>query len=98
MGGGTDFQKAVCAYFAVLKVVARVGAVEGLVAERKVGDNIVLDYGLQERPLKPRGVAEMASLDPTIPQAEPNQDIAAKSFDDRHAFPRAAELLPLCPQ
>jgi hypothetical protein len=28
----------------------------------------------------------MASLDPAIPQAEPNQDVASKPLDDRHAF------------
>ena len=64
--------------------MTRIGAIEGFVAEREVGDNIALDRRLKKWPLKPRRVAQMASFDPTIPQAEPNQNVAAKPFDDRH--------------
>src|SRR6266480_3625118 len=39
----------------------------------------------------------MASFDPAIPQAQPNQNVAAKSLDDRQTFPRHAfsRLLPV---
>src|SRR5579872_4151754 len=40
----------------------------------------------------------MASFDQTIPQAEPNQNVATKSLDDRHAFPRITKLIRLFPQ
>src|SRR5258708_19750892 len=80
------------------EIVARIGAVEGFVAEREVGDDIALDYRFQKWPLKPRRVAQVASFDPTIPQAEPNQNVAAKSLDDRHGFPRLTKLARLCPQ
>jgi hypothetical protein len=40
----------------------------------------------------------VASFDPTIPQAEPNQNVAAKPLDDRHTFSRLAKLARLCPQ
>ena len=29
----------------------------------------------------------MTAFDPAIPQAQPDQDVAAKSLDDRHTFP-----------
>src|SRR6185312_2548620 len=70
------------------EIVTRIGAIEGFVAEREVSDNIALDRCLKKWPLKPRRVAQMASFDPTIPQAEPDKDVATKSLDDRHAFPR----------
>jgi len=35
-------------------------------------------------------------VDPTIPQAEPNPVLAAKSLDDRHTFPRLTSW-PLLP-
>src|SRR5438445_2195365 len=44
---------------AASQIVARVGAVERLVAEREVGDDVALDRGLQERPLEPAGIARM---------------------------------------
>src|SRR5450756_1692304 len=60
------------------EVVTRIGAIEGFVAEREVGDDIAFDCRLQQWPLKPRRVAQVASFDPTIPHAEPNQNVAAK--------------------
>src|SRR5581483_11197572 len=62
--------------------------VERLVTEWKVGDDIVLDRRFKQRPLKPRGVAQMAALDPVAAQAKPDQYVATKSFDHRHAFVR----------
>ena len=46
-----------------LEVVARVGAVERLVAEREIGDDVALDRRLEQRPLEPRRVAQVAALD-----------------------------------
>ena len=43
---------------------ARIGAVERLVAERKVGDDVALDRRFQQRPLEPGGIAQMAAFDP----------------------------------
>src|SRR6267154_4577341 len=36
-----------------LKIVARIGAIEGFVAQRKVRNDVALDDRFQERPLKP---------------------------------------------
>ncbi len=36
------------------EVVPRIGAIERLVAEREVGDDVAFDRGLQQRPLEPR--------------------------------------------
>src|SRR5215217_4606328 len=67
-----------------LEIVARIGAVERLVAERKVRDDVVLDHGFQQRPLKPGRVAHVASFDQAIAQTQPDQDVAAESLHDRH--------------
>jgi hypothetical protein len=37
----------------LLKVMSRIGTIERLVAKRKIGDDVVLDYSLQQRPLEP---------------------------------------------
>src|SRR4051812_44091162 len=60
------------AHFFSLEIVARVGTVERFVAKREIRDNVVLDDSLQQRPLKPGGVTQVASLDPAVPQAQPN--------------------------
>src|SRR3981081_2906171 len=80
------------------EILARVGAVERLVAEREIRNDIVFDDSLEQRPLEPRWVAQAASLDPAILQANPNQNVAAKSLDDGHAFAGFAKLLHLSPQ
>ena len=46
-----------------LEVVPGIGAVERFVAEREVGDDVALDRGFQQRPLKPGRVAQMATRD-----------------------------------
>ena len=81
-----------------LEIVARIGAVEGLVAERKVRDDIAFDRRLKQRPLKPGWVAQVAPFDLSIPQAEPNEDVAAKSLDDGHTFTGFPNWVRLCPQ
>src|SRR3954454_23911925 len=88
MAGETDFEKAACAFLPSLEIVARVGTVERFVAEREIRDDVVLDHSLQQRPLKPGGIAQVASLDPTVPQAQPNQHVAAESLDHGHGFAR----------
>src|SRR3954451_17430538 len=78
--------------FFSLEIVARVGTVERFVAKREIRDNVVLDDSLQQRPLKPGGVTQVASLDPAVPQAQPNQNVAAESLDDSHAFARLRQM------
>src|SRR5258708_33578996 len=90
------FKKQLAHLVLSLEILARIGAVERLVAERKVRNDIALDGSFKERPLKPRRVAHVASFDPTIPQPEPNQDVAAKPLDDRHAFPRLPPVPRMC--
>src|SRR5260370_14853381 len=90
------FKKQLAHLVLSLEILARIGAVERLVAERKVLNDIALDGSFKERPLKPQRVAHVASFDPTIPQPQPNQDVAAKSLDDRPAFPRLTKLSRLC--
>ena len=41
----------------------RIGAIEGFVAEREVGDDVALDHRLEERPLEPGRVTQVAALD-----------------------------------
>src|ERR1700730_5518978 len=111
MAGETGFEKAVFAFRAVLEepsfkfseklfseILAGVGTVERFVAERKIRDDVVFDASLKQRPLKPTGVAQAASLDPAIAHAKPGQNIAAKSLDDGHAFPGFSQLIRLRPQ
>jgi hypothetical protein len=52
--------------FAHLEIVARIGTIERFVAKREVGDDVALDCGFQERPLKPRRVPQMAPVDPAV--------------------------------
>src|SRR5258708_8162778 len=74
-----------------LDVLARVRTVERFVAEREIRDDIVFDRRLEQRPLKPRGIAQVAAFDQAVAQAKPDQNVAAKSLDDRHAFPRLSK-------
>src|SRR5882757_7844468 len=81
MGGGsvrapfTRFSKRILCMPLSLEVVARVGAVEGLIAEREVGDDVAFDRGLQYRPLEPGWIAQMAARDLTVcTEAQPNEN------------------------
>ena len=59
-----------------------IGAVEGFVAQGEIGDDVALDGGLQQRPLEPRGIAQVTTSDPAISaEADPSQDVAAEAFD-----------------
>jgi len=40
----------------------------------------------------------MASIDQAIAQAEPDQDVAAKSLDDRDTLPRLPNIARMCCQ
>src|SRR6185295_9577280 len=83
--GSPALRTAACAC-AVLKVVPRIGAVERLVAERAVGDDVALDRGLQQRPLEPGRIAQMAARDPAAVEPQPDQDVAAESLVQPQAF------------
>ena len=50
----------------ISQIVARVGAVEGFVAQREVGDDVAFDRRLQQRPLEPGGIARVAAGDPPV--------------------------------
>ena len=70
-----------------LEIVARIGAVERFVAEREVGDDVAFDRGLEQRPLEPGRVAQMAARDRAVgAEAQPDQHVAAEAFDQRQAF------------
>ena len=71
----------------ILEVAPRIGAIERFVAEREVGDDVALDRRLQQRPLEPRGVAQMAARDGAVVR-EPHmrEDVAAKALDEGKAL------------
>src|SRR4029077_16970603 len=45
------------------KIMPRIRAVERLVAEREVSDDVAVNGGFQQRPLKPRRIAHVAARD-----------------------------------
>src|SRR5713101_4067203 len=97
MAGATGFQKAACASRAVLgelflKIMARIGTVERLVAERKIRDDVVLDGRFKQWPLKPRGVAQMAAHDVVAFQAHPDQHVAPERFGDCETLAAAGRI------
>ena len=64
-----------------------VRAVEGLINERKIGDDIAFDGRFKERPLKPGWVAQMASLDyARRADPHPDENVASETLDERGAF------------
>src|SRR5579883_405061 len=66
---------------ALLEVVAGVGAVERLVAEREVRDDISLDCGFQQRPLEPGRVTRMGADDPTgVIETYPGEHITPEAL------------------
>src|SRR3954447_12185033 len=66
----------------------RIGAVEGFVAKRKVGNDVALDDRFEQRPLEPGRVAQPAMHDAAGSiEAHPAEDIAAESFDKRIPLP-----------
>ena len=67
--------------------MARIGAVERLVAEREVGDDVALDCSLEQRPLEPRWIAQVAPLDARIgANTDPSQNVPAKAFNQSKAL------------
>ena len=67
--------------------MTRIGAVERFVAERKVGDDVAFNRDLQQWPLEPRSIAQVAACDvPVGADAQPDQHIAAKGFDQAKTF------------
>src|SRR5665647_740381 len=80
----------VCALELNLKVVPRVRAVERLVAERKIGDNISFYRGFQQWPLEPRRITQVASSDVTrIIEPNPSQNVATECFYKAKTFAHA---------
>src|SRR5690606_15879055 len=71
------------------EVVPRVRAVERLVAQREVRDDVAVDGGLEQRPLEPRRIAQVAALDAAGRDPDPGEHVAAEAFDEREALARA---------
>ena len=77
------------------QVVARIGAVEGFVAEREIRHDVVLDRRLEQRPLQPRRIARVAAIDAAVRrEPQPNEHVAAKAFDQRRALARGCGTRP----
>ena len=72
-----------------LKVVPGIGAVERLIADRKIRDDVVLRSRLRERPLKPRGVAQVTGATFLRRPGKADENVAAKALDQRWASPGA---------
>ena len=68
------------------EVVARVGAVEGFVAQREIGDDVAFDRRLQQRPLEPGRIAQMAAATGRPARAAARRERRRETFDQRHAF------------
>src|SRR5271154_6468672 len=80
------------------EVVPGIGAIEGFIAERKIGDDVALDDRLQQWPLKPGRVAQAAALDGAVSvEANPGQDVAAKALDQSEALARLMNARHLNP-
>src|SRR5271166_5428757 len=74
----------------ILKVASRIRAVERLVAEGEVGDDIALDRRFEQWPLEPRSVAQMTAGDRAVGvQPHVSEDVAAERLDQSKALARA---------
>src|SRR5258708_15394135 len=72
---------------AASQIVARVGAVERLVAEREVGNEVAFAGGLRQRPLEPARVPRVDAAEPAVRRdAHAHEDVAAKGLDQRRAL------------
>ena len=69
------------------QIVPRIGAVERLVAEREVGDDVALDRRFQQRPLEPGRIAQMAAVDAS------RRRRSAATPAHRRGTPRPAQCL-----
>src|SRR5258708_34611258 len=69
------------------EIVARIGAVGEFVAGGNSRDDVALECRLQQRPLEPGGVAQMAARHGAVaPDPQPGEDVAAETLDESHAF------------
>src|SRR5215467_6767394 len=64
----------------VLEIVSGIRTVERFVAQRKIGNDVALDGGFKQRPLKPRRVAQMAPYHAIAVEAHPSEHVAAEAF------------------
>src|SRR4029453_1023757 len=72
-----------------LEIVTRMRAVERFVAEREVGDDVAFDRDLEQRPLEPGRVAQMATLDGAVlAEANGYENAAAEGLGEAATFPR----------
>src|SRR6195256_1424528 len=80
------------------QIVARIGAIERLVAEREVRNDVAFYGRLQERPLEPARVPRMDAGKPAVcPDAHAHEDIAAEGLDQGGAFIGRRPRRPLSP-
>src|SRR5579885_1739826 len=87
VSGARNIPWKMCLRIVASEIVARIGAVERFVAERKVGDDVAFDRGFEQRPLEPRRVAQMAARDGAVAvEPQPDQHVAAEAFDQRQTF------------
>src|SRR5216684_823761 len=69
------------------QIVARIGAIERLVAEREVRNDVAFYGRLQERPLEPARVPRMNAGKPAVyPDAHAHENIAAEGLDQGGAL------------
>src|SRR5262245_30187882 len=74
-----------------LEIVTRIGAVERFVAEREVGNDVAFDRNLEQRPLEPGRVAQMATLDGAVlAEADGHENVAAEGLGEAETFARLA--------
>src|SRR5208337_3483206 len=67
----------------------RIGAIERLVAEGEVGNDVALDRCLEERPLEPGWVTQMAAPDESAAiKPHPYKHITTERFDKSETFTR----------
>src|SRR5262245_8867095 len=78
-----------------LKVVSGIGTVERLVAEREVGDDIAFDDGLQQRPLEPGRIAQVAAGNALVRERQPHQHGPAERLRHPEPFARRAARVDL---
>src|SRR4029453_11116784 len=83
------------------QIVARIGAVERLVAEREVGDDVALDHDFEQRPLEPGRIAQVAARDTLAIEPQPGEHIATEGFGEANSLarlPRPPDLRPGAPR
>src|SRR5215207_5417582 len=62
-----------------LEIVSGIGAIERFITKWEVGHDVALDRGLQQRPLEPGRITQVAAFDAGVGvETQPDQDVAAK--------------------